>query len=501
LTEPSVDSGRLVNIADKLDKASLVMLYGCALAAPHSIAGSQGSFLAAVLFWLIACILRRKFKVLPTPLDLPLLGLFGWAVLSACFSYERAQSFNGLKQLAFLGLFYFASTRAYEGRHAKRLALILIFSCLINVGYTFFQKIAGQGLRIDKISEDSKLNRASAGIIIFVQGDVLLSVDDKPLKSLQQFSDAIDNGPPRSTVKVNFRHGELLLTTFVDRRRIQKATDLVGTARFGIEVSPARDFRAQGFYNHYTTYAEVLQLITSLIFGFLLVSPRNWKYILGFTTLGILFTSALIFTATRGPLAALAFSVLAMILVLQDQRKFRKIILIGLIIVALPVGIYLTSKWRGVGFFDMKDGSTTWRLEMWQEGIKLIAKHPIFGIGKGSERDHWAEWGLFQNGKLPPGHFHSTPMQIAVWWGIPALLIYLSFMAKALYMLVQFIKLKSDEIDWQQRALVLGVFGGLVGFNVSSFVHFNFGDGEVIMVLWLVLGLAMAEIFLVKKHL
>ena len=38
-----------------------------------------------------------------------------------------------------------------------------------------------------------------------------------------------------------------------------------------------------------------------------------------------------------------------------------------------------------------------------------------------------------------------------------------------------------------------------MGFTSSSLVHFNFGDGEVVIVFWLVLGLAMAEVLAVKN--
>ena len=167
--------------------------------------------------------------------------------------------------------------------------------------------------------------------------------------------------------------------------------------------------------------------------------------------------------------------------------------LIILLIVAMPVGLYVISKWRGVKFIDSQDGSTTWRLEVWQEGLGLVKQHPLFGIGKGSEKKHAAEWGLYRNGTLPPGHFHSTPLQIAVWWGLPALLFFIAFMGLAVYHMAQYLKIH-PQLDWQQRAVVLGALGSVVGFLTSSFVHFNFGDGEVIMVFWLILGLAMAEI-------
>ncbi|MBI4853880.1 MAG: O-antigen ligase family protein [Acidobacteria bacterium] len=491
----SISDSRL-SFGNYFEKTSTFFLYCCALAAPHTIAGSQGSFLAAAFFWLISCLLKKEFSIKRTPLDFPLLGLFAWASLSACFSYERMTSFSGLKQLAFFSLFYFVATRACDGQRARRLALVLICSCSINVCYSIYQKIKGEGLRIDKIYEGSLINRRTN--IIFVEGDVLLRADGKAITSLQVLSDAVDNGPADSMVKVDFRHNELLLTGEILRRRFQKQEKLVGVERFAIEVSPARDFRSQGFYNHYSTYAEVLQLITSLVFGFLLASPRKVNWLLFFGLFALAFTTTLVFTATRAPLAALGLSAFIITIFSQGQRR---LILIALLLVILPVGAYAIAKWRGVGLIDLKDGSTTWRLEIWQEGLNLVKKHPILGIGKGSERKHWKEWGMFRNGELPPGHFHSTFLQIAVWWGIPALLLYLAVIGQMIKTFANFLlTVKADALNWQQRAIILGALGGLVGFSFSSLVHFNFGDGEVVIVFWLILGLAMAEILSIKNN-
>jgi len=37
----------------------------------------------------------------------------------------------------------------------------------------------------------------------------------------------------------------------------------------------------------------------------------------------------------------------------------------------------------------------------------------------------------------------------------------------------------------------LGALGGLVGFFASGIVHYNWGDSEVVMVLYFVMGLSL----------
>ena len=38
---------------------------------------------------------------------------------------------------------------------------------------------------------------------------------------------------------------------------------------------------------------------------------------------------------------------------------------------------------------------------------------------------------------------------------------------------------------------MLGAFGGLVGFFVSGLVHYNWGDSEVVMIFYFILGLSL----------
>ena len=41
------------------------------------------------------------------------------------------------------------------------------------------------------------------------------------------------------------------------------------------------------------------------------------------------------------------------------------------------------------------------------------------------------------------------------------------------------------------HGILLGCFGGAVGFFAASMVHYNFGDAEVLMVLFLLMGIGM----------
>jgi O-antigen ligase len=108
-----------------------------------------------------------------------------------------------------------------------------------------------------------------------------------------------------------------------------------------------------------------------------------------------------------------------------------------------------------------------------------------------SIKGHWREWGLFDGGRLPWGHMHSNPLQIALERGVPALLVWLLFLA--IYARMLWRLSRNPEItDWQERGLVLGALGGLCGFFTSGLVHYNWGDSEVVMIFYCIVGMTLA---------
>jgi hypothetical protein len=51
--------------------------------------------------------------------------------------------------------------------------------------------------------------------------------------------------------------------------------------------------------------------------------------------------------------------------------------------------------------------------------------------------------------------------------------------------------IRTDGLS-EVRGVALGALGGLIGFFVSGLVHYNWGDSEVVMVFYFVMGLSLA---------
>jgi hypothetical protein len=102
---------------------------------------------------------------------------------------------------------------------------------------------------------------------------------------------------------------------------------------------------------------------------------------------------------------------------------------------------------------------------------------------------HWAEWGFPGKEML---HLHSTPLQLAFDRGLPMLALWVWLMVAFLIHLSEASRKASDLGDTNSFGILLGAFGALVGFLVSSLVNYNYGDAEVAMLFWWLMGTSVA---------
>ena len=453
-----------------------------ALFAPHSIAITQSAALIGLVAWCVRLAANRNFRLSRTPVDVAILGFFACCVVSSFLSYDPLVSVKGLKSPAFFFAFYLVSNNVTGRRFAKFLAFALVGSCLISVAYSAGQLAAGRGLKINSITDDSPLARG--GLIV---DDVIVEADDTRVDTMADFVSVIDAG--RGTVRIRYQRSEALAETTVRRQPLRQA--VASGQGLGLTTSAGRNFRITGFYSHYETYAEVLQLIAALAVGIFIAHPRKFSA-RGLLLAGafVLIIAALVMTSTRAALAGLAIAVFAM--AVASARRRVIVAAIACIVILAPVAIVMVERARGISVLDPQEQSTAWRLEVWREAFGMVKDHPAVGIGKGSEAKLKSSLGLYDEGRLPPGHFHSTPIQIATWWGLPALIFYFGMMTILFLAILRSTRRLKLAGQWDLWGIELGCLGGLVAFNVSSFAHFNFGDGEVVMAFWLLMGLAFA---------
>lgn len=390
---------------------------------------------------------------------------------------------------------YLVSENIKDTKTLSRLVVVLLISCTVTVAYTLGMLAIGKNLKVLKLTADSPLLKAGV-----LENDTILQANGKNINSPDGLADAVQYSTQNGVAKLLVYRHELLIKVDLPISISPSAT--VNKDTFGIiEWQRGRDTRAAGFYGHYTTYAESLQLIASLTFGLLIVSSgglfaRN-RVLLGLALAA--FCVALFLTITRASWVSFLISALVMILI-GASRKMILICLVCAIPLVVAGVIYLQQK-RNVGFIDSKDDSTQWRLTVWREGFDLLKsspRHLLVGVGMDSLKTHWREWRMFEDGKIPIGHMHSTPLQLAFERGVPTLIAWLLWIF--LYLKMLWRGFRQKELTWIERGVLLGAFGGTIGFLTSSLVHYNWGDSEVAMIFYLIMGFSLAILRVINSR-
>jgi O-antigen ligase len=480
-----------------LERAILGALFLFVVAAPNSIAATQGACLLGGLFWVLRFTVWPRPKLDRTPLDYPMFGFFLLTGLSSFLSYTPTVSIGKLHAACLFTIVYLFAENVRSPRILRALVFVLIASCMVNVVYTFGQYAFGSGVKVYGVAANSPLkdakrvSRARIEPIPILSGDTLEEIDGARLRSLDDLVKALNQSPKNGPAKIKIYRVEWVAELEVPRGLLLPGStpeEQLGIQRW----SSGRDWRATGFYNHWTTYAEMLQLVASLTIGLFIALPRKRSRngaLLAVAVVGM--GVALLLSVTRASWLSLLVSA-TLITALSVSR--RTLVLIG--VCALPlilVGLFVLQQKRQVGFFDQKDDSIVWRQRTWHDGFRLLVSNPrhlLVGVGMDSIKSHWREWGLFDNGRMPMGHMHSDYLQIALERGVPALIVWLILLGTYARMLWR-VRRRIPSENWIERGIILGALGGLVGFMCSGLVHYNWGDSEVVMILYLIMGLSL----------
>jgi len=483
-----------MQISTWLERAIVGCLFLIAIFAPHSIAVTQTAWLLGMTFWLARLAIHPRPRLFRSPVDYALLGFFVLSGISSVFSYAPIISIGKMRAASLFTIVYLISQNVRSLRLVRFLAFALIGSCMINVLFTAGQLAIGKGVKVQGVMPGSPLTKAVFRTrsvnqpTPIVNGDTIWQVDGNAVGTPEDLALALASGTQHA--KIRIYRVEWMPELEVPRGQLLPGNNVLD--QLGISGwSAGRDWRATGFFGHWVTYSEVLQLIASLALGILLTLQQKRSrtgLLLLLAITGMVFVLGM--TVTRASWIGFALSVVAMLLLSSSRRA---ILIVGACAIPLVLAsVVLLQQKRSIGFFDKRDQSTSWREMVWKEGFQLLVSNPrhlAVGIGLDSIKSHWREWGLFDNGRQPIGHMHSNLLQIALERGVPALIVWLILIGLYVRMLL--------GITWREgtdcfsRGLALGALGGVVGFFTSGLVHYNWGDSEVVTVFYLIMGLCL----------
>ena len=205
------------------------------------------------------------------------------------------------------------------------------------------------------------------------------------------------------------------------------------------------------------------------------------------------FTSSITLTTILTNSRSAWLGILIGSLIMLEEKHFsliRNLILILSTILGLTIfpllGGYIQNSLRNfipesiwMEFTDFQYG----RLEIWLSGIKTIFNNPIYGTGAGS----FSQIFRYESG-LWKGHAHNLPLELAISYGIPALILISIPISLILYKLVRNISFIKNKFELDKSNYDKAWIISFLILLISQMVDVQYFDGRISLIGWLLLA-------------
>jgi len=250
--------------------------------------------------------------------------------------------------------------------------------------------------------------------------------------------------------------------------------------------------RVRGPFSIYMTFGGVLLL--GAIFFLAYLANVSWRGAWWMVPAGAVTVAALAFTYSRNAWLGFAAGTLGLV---ATGRRIARVILVLIAVTLLVAAVSpapLADRVRSMA--NLQDETIRDRLAMWRSGLMMIADHPILGVGPGQVRAWYQHYRRPEAVRPSTGHLHNSPIQIAAERGLPALAVWV-WLWVVFFREGHRILARIGRDRPRQRALVCASLGGVAGFLVAGLFEHNFGDAEVVMLVYALMALP----FIVEQEL
>jgi O-antigen ligase len=446
------------------------------LFAPHSVAASVIGVAVAGLGWVLRTLQTRRLGLRWSKFDLIIVLSLLWTLCSALLAEEPRISVAKLQASWCVFIFYLARATLTR-KSALVLVVLLIVSGSAGALYSAFDLVRGRGVVVESIAADSPFNQVGIR-----PGDTIWQINRHRVYSTSDIDKALEQLSPTAPVDVGIiSRGE----------QVERFFWLTQASTSGISGTEHNHrFRASGWTRHYETFAELMQMIALLAVGLALAHLRNHGPNRIFTVAIVaaaLLTAGLVLTAMRTVIVA--FVIGASVIALRSLRATLRVVFTFALFAVLAFAAVVVWQTRDRNALLLGDPSSALRLQVARVGLSRILIHPVFGHGMDAMQLHWNGWGFPGKDML---HLHSTPLQLAFDRGLPMLALWLWLMILFWLTIARAERRAADFSDTNFYGILLGILGALTGFLMSSLVNYNYGDAEVAMMFWFLMGMAVS---------
>ncbi len=254
-----------------------------------------------------------------------------------------------------------------------------------------------------------------------------------------------------------------------------------------------------GLFQHYMTGGG-LRMIMLLLFLPLLLdrnTPRRERAVIAVAV--ALMLVALVLTMTRS--SWLGFAAGAVLIGALRYRMLIPALAVVLVLVFLIAPrqyrerlslMFTTQKTelQGETGGEAVVQSNQSRMRMWRTGWRMFVEHPVAGVGDGEMYTMYREY-VPDAIKDEGGHLHNTYIHVLATHGIIGFIAMLALFGAIAWREWRIIR---REKGTATGAVALGALAAFAGFLVNGMAEYNFGDHEIVLLLWMTFGLVNAAV-------
>jgi O-antigen ligase len=242
--------------------------------------------------------------------------------------------------------------------------------------------------------------------------------------------------------------------------------------------------RSPGTFSNAMTFGGVLLIVCSLFCAAAMIPGIGRKLRAAVIAGAFAALAALFFSFTRSSWVGMLVSLVVILAVLRRKLlvPFLASVVVFVFLLPAPYRERVESIWNPAFRTNVQ------RLELVRGGLSIFREHPVTGVGT-------MDLGETYRTHMPPGavhvhgHMHNDFLQIAVQTGAVGLVAFCALLVSFFVLIGRNLKLDLGPGD---RAWVVGALGALAGFIVNGLFEWNFGDAEVVTLLYIVIAANLA---------
>jgi O-antigen ligase len=257
------------------------------------------------------------------------------------------------------------------------------------------------------------------------------------------------------------------------------AAAVYGIVQYGMLHFDSLGQRPRGTLGHYMTYSGTLMLVVGvagarLVFG---TRDRVWPALV-MPALVV----ALSLTLTRSAWVGACVAV-GVLFILKDLRLLGLLPVVAALFFAFAPDSVTN---RMMSMFDLRDPSNRDRLAMARTGSAMVRDFPLTGVGPAMIPKLYTQYRDPDAVQDINPHLHNVPLQIAAERGLPALAIWIAFIAVLGYSLFRVFRSERDQ------TLAAAGLAAIAGMLSAGLFEYNFGDSEFLMLFLVLVTLPFA---------